>query len=163
MLKYLVARLLNTSKNTYYFLFILTKKVVFHRSPKTLLAKNNSPISVVMSRHDLACCGMNWKSGFWPAMACCSMNGACCGMPASGFWLEGLMLRHGKTMPRHALMICPILLFLTPFCYSLLVLRSFHLNITYKIKTNIKMPKTGDKQYKTLSIYISDSYQLPHT
>ena len=81
MLKYVVARLLDTSKNTYYFLFILTKKVVLYRSLKTLLAKNNSLISVVMSRYDLACCGMNGKSGFL------NHHG---------------MLQHEWGMPRHA-------------------------------------------------------------
>ena len=81
-----MARLLDTSKNTYYFLFILTKKVVLHKSPKTLLAKKKHyPISIVMSQHDLACCGMLEKSSFCTALACCGMNGACCGMPVSGF------------------------------------------------------------------------------
>ena len=98
-----------------------------------------------MPRHDLACCGMSWKSCFWTTLACCGMNWACCGMPASGFWLKDLMLRH-------ALVLCPFSLLLTLFCYSLLVLWSFHLNITYKINTNIKMSKTGDKQYKTLRV-----------
>ena len=113
MLKYLIARFLDISKNTYYFFFILTKKVVLHRSPKTLLAKNN----IVLSAS--SCRGMLGKFGFCTALACCGMNGACRGMSASGFWLEGLMLRHGKTMLRHALMTCPILLPLTAFCFNI--------------------------------------------
>ena len=53
-------------------------------------------------------------------------------------------------MLRHAFLLCLELPLLTPFCFTLLVLRSFYLNITYKIKTQVKMPKIGDKQYKTL-------------
>ena len=146
MLKYLVARLLDTSKNTYYFLFILTKKVVLHRSPKTLLAKNN----IVLSAS--SCSGMIWHAAAWIENVVFDLPWHAAACQPRVFWLEGLMMRHDKTMPRHALMTCPILLPLTSFCYSLLVLWSFHLNITYKIKTHIKMPKTGDKQYKTLSI-----------
>ena len=63
-----------------------------------------------------------------------------------------LMLRHDKTMPRHALLLCPELPISTPFYFTLPVIRSFYLNITYKIKTQVKIPKIGDKQYKTLSI-----------
>ena len=92
MLKYLVARLLDPLKNTYYFLFILTKKVVLHRSPKTLLAKNN----IVLSAS--SCHGMIWHAwkirflyslgmlrhaslGFfdWKA-SCCGMAKPCRGM-----------------------------------------------------------------------------------
>ena len=134
--------MLDTSKNTYYFLFILTKKVVLHRSPKTLLAK------ITLSyqhRHAAAWFGIlrhAWKIRFLYSLG---------------------MLRHEWCMPRHV-----SLGFLTgrphatacsrdlpnfaSFDSFLLVLWSFHLTITYKIKTHIKMLKTGDKQYKTLSI-----------
>ena len=135
MLNYLIAKLLDTSKNTYYFLFILTKKIVLHRSPKTLLAKNN----IVLSAS--SCRGMIWHA--WKIWFLYSL-----GM----LWHEWGMLRHGKTMLRHALVTCPILLPLTPFCSNMFVLWSFYSNITYKMKTHIKMSKTGDKQYKTLSI-----------
>ena len=59
MLKYLIAKLLDTSKNTYYFLFILTKKVILHKSPKTLLAKNNIALSAS------PCRGMIWHAAAW--------------------------------------------------------------------------------------------------
>ena len=77
MLKYLVARLLDTSKNTYYFLFILTKKVILHRSPKTLLVKNN----IVLSTS--SCRGMIWHA--WKIRFLYSLG----------------MLRHEWGMPRH--------------------------------------------------------------
>ena len=154
MLKYLVARLLDTSKNTYYFLFILTNKIVLHRNLKTLLAKNNIVLSASPCRdmiwHAAACLENLVFAQPWHTAAWIGHAAAC---QPQVFWLEGLMPRHDKTMSRHALVTCPILLFLTPFCSNMLVLWSFYSNITYKMKTHIKMPKTGDKQYKTLSIY----------
>ena len=91
MLKYLIARFLDPSKNTYYLLFILTKKVLLHRSPKTLLAKNN----IVLSAS--SCRGMIWHAAAWMghAAACqprvFDWKASCCGMakPCRGMlsWL----------------------------------------------------------------------------
>ena len=102
MLKYLVDRLLDTSKNTYYFLFILTKKVVLHRSPKTLLSKNNIVLSASSCRgmiwHAAACLEnpvfvQPWHAAAWMGHAvacqprvfdwkasCCDMAKPCRGM-----------------------------------------------------------------------------------
>ena len=95
MLKYLVARLLDFSKNTYYFLFILTKKVVLHRNPKTLLSKNNIVLSASSCRgmiwHAAACLEnlvfvQPWHAAAWQPWvfdwkaSCCGMAKPCRGM-----------------------------------------------------------------------------------
>ena len=138
--------MLNTSKNTYYFLFILTKKVVLHRSPKTLLAKNNIVLSasswIGMLRHA-------WKIWF---LSCHGMLRHEWGMLR--YASLGFLTRrpHAAAWRNHAMACSRDLPNFASFDSFLLLLRSFHLTITYKIKTHIKMPKTGDKQYKTLSI-----------
>ena len=146
MLKYLVARLLDTSKNTYYFLFILTKKVVLHKSPKTLLTKKN----IVLSAS--SCRGMIWHAWKIWFLHSLGMLRHEWGMPrhASLGFLTGRP--HAAAWQNHAAACSRDLPNFASFDSFLLVLRSFHLTITYKIKTHIKMPKTGDKQYKTLSI-----------
>ena len=137
MLKYLVVRLLDTSKNTYYFLFILTKKVVLHRSPKTLLAKNNIVLSVS------SCCGMIWHVAAW-------MENLVFDLPwHAAAWMGHTIVcnlgfltgrPHAMAWQNHAAACSRALPNFASFDSFLLVLRSFHLTITYKIETHIKMP-----------------------
>ena len=94
----------------------------------TLVAKNNKTVKPRYTTTWI-CHATTWlKFPFFTP----PYHDAACFIHAAAYW--SLEFDCNLLMLRHALVFCPALLVLTPFCFQWLVLQYFYLKITYKIK-----------------------------